>query len=368
MTPTPTSRPARSTAALLTSLVATVSALPLPAQLRVDALQLSTATATVDADLVVFRLDVTDPDGIWLEDQAPGGRNWIYRMDAQWMSRLGDQQPALQAAHWSLPNVHGGNAWAFGFVAEGPQHLLPGSYLMVMADDTNEPGRDPSPVAPAAVPQRFVHPSVELEAVGFAIDPGANAALARPPFAGLDLQPCDLTGWFPFALRGGTPPRSTAWVAGADIDTCSGLATPSGGALTGFHGWCSRWLVWSRSTPASGAIDLLAFRQNLVLANGKTLPQAIAGVALLHVADPATAPVAVDLGALAPGLFPDGGFQRLAAGATASMTLLNGSNLTVSTPVPPGLALQGLHLFAQVAALDAGLTLHASDLTAVPLW
>ncbi len=337
---------------------------PVAAQFVPASLQLSTSAHTVDADLVVFELEVKAPAGIWLEHQI-GHEAWVYTMEVQWMAQAADQAPALRADAWSLPNVHGGNHWAFGFAGGTAQHVPAGRYLLAMADDIHQVGRDPSPVVPTAAPTRFANKDLEIQALGYAVNPAANASLQRPPFPMHTLQPCDLVGWFPCYTQVPPTVAALAWVAGAQTDTCSGYQGQFGGPPFGFYGACSRWLVYNLAggSSATAPVHLLTFRQDLLIGSGATLPPAIGGLGLLALSSSAGAPplVDVDLGAAFPALLPNGGRVRLGAMAVVPLVLQNGTNLDLQFALPPSSVLDGCSLHIQSAAIDAAAGLHLSD-------
>lgn len=341
----------------------------LPAQMQDAALPLSTSTSTVNADLVLFELIVTDPDGVWLQDSNAHGQ-WIYGMEAQWMSLLADQQP-ISGERWSMPEVNVGiNAWHYGPASLlQSQHLRQGAYLLAMADDTQDQFRDPTPVVPVASPTTFADGSVVITCLGYSNVAGVNPALERPPFAANlgALQPCDMTGEFPYArLVGGLPPVSVTWEAGAQSDTCSGWRHTL--PPTGFVGACSRWILYNQGASSShaDAVDLLVFKQTLSAGAGTPLPDAVAGVALLGLDSGAAALVDLDLQSLTGLSFPQGGALRyLNFPVLWSLAWINGSNLALQFAIGPDPSLVGVSLMLQAAPIDVAGDWHVTDLYSI---
>lgn len=342
----------------------------LPAQMQDAALPLSPSTITVDADLVLFELIVTEPDGVWLQDSNAHGQ-WIYGMEAQWMSLLADQLP-ITGERWSLPEVNVGiNAWHYGpAVLLQQHHLRPGAYLLAMADDTHDPFRDPTPVVPVAAPTTFADGSVVITCLGYSNVPGVNPALERPPFAANmgALQPCDMTGEFPYSrLVGGLPPVSVTWEAGAQKDTCSGWTHTL--PPTGFAGACSRWIVFNQGATSShaAAVDLLVFKQTISTGPGwSPLPDAVAGVVLLGLESGTPSIIDVDLSSLLGLSFPNGGSLRYANFPVLwSLAWLNGSNLALQFVIGPDPSLVGVSMMMQAAPIDVAGAWHVTDLYSI---
>ena len=341
------------------------------AQLTPTALTLGNALdpTAINADLVVFEVEVKAPDGIWIEPNPSQVQVWAYDMNAQWMSLLADQQPNLQAAKWSLPNVYAVNSWAINFSGLAPQYLPQGRYMMAMADDTLETGRPPSPVIPQATPTTFGNQDVEITGARYAINTAVNAVLELPPFANHILQPCDLVGFFPYATLPGTPPATIAWIAGGLTSTCSGTQGNFGGQSTGFLGSCSRWILDNMSSSASvqSPVHLRAFRQDLFLISGAPLPAAVAGVCAMAMEPPGapTPPIDVDLSVVLPSLFTNGGFLRIAPTAMMTMTYVNNSNLGLVLAAPNNPLLSGARLRMQVGVVQVDGEMSLTDLYAL---
>lgn len=341
------------------------------AQLTPTALTLGNAQdpAAVNADLVVFALTVKTADGIWVEPHSSPTFIWEYDMNAQWMSLLADQQPAMQAAKWSMPNVYGVNSWAINYPGLVQQFLPPGDYLLAMADDATEPGRQPSPVIPRATATTFSNADVEIVAHGYAINTSVNAVLELPPWPNHPLQPCDMVGSFPYSVLPGTPPVTIGWIAGGLPSTCTGHQGNFGSQSTGFFGSCSRWVLenWSSSPSVTAPIHLRAFRQDLVLGSGTPLPAAALGVCAVEMQTPGilAPPIDVDLGLAFPGLFGNGGYLRIAPAALLTMTYVNDSNLDLVMPAPNSALLLGARRRVQVGVLQVDGQMSMSDLYSV---
>lgn len=323
----------------------------------------------INADLVVFAVKVKAPDGIWLEPHPTQAFVWEYDMNAQWMSLLTDQQPTMQAAKWSMPNVYGINSWAINFSGWRPQYLPPGDYLMAMADDAFEAGRPPSPVIPRATSTTFSNLDIDITAWGYSVNPTVNAVLELPPFANHPLQPCDLVGSFPYSTLPGTPPPAIAWIAGGQTSTCTGTQGNFGGQSNGFYGSCSRWIVdnLASSSSINAPVHIRAFRQDLFLISGNPLPAAIAGACAVGIEPPGVLPppIDVDLGAILPSLFTSGGYLRIAPTAMMTMTYLSGYNLDLQLTAPNNALLSGARLQFQVGVVQVDGEMSISDLYAV---
>ena len=347
--------------------------LPVAAQLTPINLPLSSSTNTVNADFVLFQLDVTNPDGIWMEPVITSPTQpWVYDMEAAWMSRLSDQQPSLVPQFWSFPSYQGENVWEYGFVSlQHPQHIRPGSYLIAMADDIYELGRYPSPVVPVATPNTFVNSHCAVTCVGYVANAAVNPLLQEPPFSALlsQLQPCDLVGWLPFSVYSfsGVPyPHGASWVAGAQEQGCTGRQASFGGQTwTGPFGVTSRWLM-TRTNGALDKINASIWRGNALVTGGPTLPIGALGVVNLHLGTTFDDPVVrVDLSAT--GLLSRGGYVRMPIDVLVPLdNLFGGSIFEWSIIIPPGSV--GLSVFAQATILDQTGDLHVTDLYAFNLY
>jgi hypothetical protein len=322
--------------------------------------------SAVNADLVVFEVEIKAIEGIWIEPNPSQAQSWAYDMNAQWMSLLADQQPSLQAAKWSLPNVYAVNSWAINFSGTAPQYLPRGRYLMAMADDTLETGRPPSPVIPRTTASVFANQDLEISNARYAINTNVNAVLELPPFANHSLQPCDLVGFFPYSTLPGTPPAAIAWIAGGLTSTCTGTQGNFGGQSTGFLGSCSRWILdnISQSSSVQSPVHLRAFRQDLFLATGTPLPAAVGGVCAIAIEPSAgmVAPIDVDLSLALPSLFSNGGFLRIAPPALMTMSLLNSNNLDLVLAAPNDPLLSGARLLMQVGVVQVDGEMSLTDL------
>lgn len=343
-------------------------AVHLPAQLIPLALPMAPSSTpnTVNADLVLFRVDVLNPSGIWLDylNATP----WIYVMEAQWMSLWTDQQPALTSSFWSMVTPSA-SFWAWGGLSflTTSQHLQPGSYLFAMADDTH-PLRDPSPVVPVVTSTTFIDANVAVTVLGFAIENTTNAVLHRPPFSAFVLQPCNMVGAFPYSVLGpNLPPAGLSWVAGGHDDTCSGPAI--GSPPVGFFGEATRWLFYNQgiSSSHSAPIHLQLFRQSLGY-NPPPLPDAVLGLALLSLENSSPTFITVDLGVACPTLFAQGQYLRKDFVVSQVMPAVSGTTLDFTLTLPPNPVLIGTSLYLQGIAIDAGLGCNISDLYALTLF
>lgn len=338
------------------------------AQLTPAALLLAPPVAPVDADVIVFRVDVLDPRGVWLDQQNFFG-NFDYVMEGQWMSLLADQQPTMRAERWSLPNVHGGNAWAYGQIHNPPQHLRAGSYLLAMADDTQQIFRDPSPVVPCAVPTTFSDGVVAVTCIGYGVGVG-NAVFERPPFGTYTLQPCDMTGAFPYLTWDTVlpPPVTLEWEAGAHDDTCSSYRSFP---LAGFVGSCGRWIVrnFATGTTHADAVDMDFVNQSLTTTGMPILPNAIAGIAMLGLEPGAPAWVDFDLDPILPGMFPRGGALRyLNLPVIWPLALVTPQIFTMQFTPGPDPTLVGQSMMLQGIMLDGLLQGDVTDVYSITFW
>lgn len=339
------------------------------AQLQPAALPLSADPWVVDADVIVFRLDVLAPQGVWLDDQNAFG-DFAYVMEASWMSLASDQQP-LQSRGWSFPSLAAGNQWAYGQIFVAPQHLRAGSYLLAMADDSHDPFRDPSPVVPTAVPTTFSDGCIAVTGIGYAIDASLNAVFERPPFVNHTLQPCDLTGEFPYLtyVGPGAPHVTLTWEAGSQTDTCSGFTGfPS---LAGFNGACGRWIIRNMATGVGHAdpVDLLMSNETLTIGGPQVLPDAALGLLLLGLEPAQPAIVDLDLDLVLPGLFPrHDSLRYLNWPVIWPMTLVTTQQLRAQFSPGPDPTLIGQAMMMQGVAFSATLEGATSDLHSITFW